>query len=285
MGIESQRLPVLEDDGLITPDVGFWAEKKYRLVQNYATMFAASMKGKWDHLVYVDLFAGAGRSRLRDGNEIVAASPLLALDIPAPFTQYIFCELDGDKIAALQQRVHRDFNRHNVSFLRGDANSLVDSIFAEMPRPHRGCKVLGFCFADPYNLENLRFDTIRQLSQRFFDFLVLIPTGMDARRNIQIYENKPGSKLDIFLGTPNWREAWREAQLRGEGVELFLTRYFGERMASLEYKPTEPQETVAIRNEKNSTIYRFGFYSRHNLAKKFWQQVKKYSDDQLDFEF
>jgi hypothetical protein len=41
MGIEAQHLPILEDDGLITPDVGLWAEKKYRLVQNYASMFAA----------------------------------------------------------------------------------------------------------------------------------------------------------------------------------------------------------------------------------------------------
>lgn len=285
MGAESQKLPVLEDDGLITPDVGFWAEKKYRLVQNYATMFATSMQGKWDHLVYVDLFAGAGRSLLRDRNEIVAASPLLALDIPTPFTQYIFCELDAAKFAALQQRVHRGHGHCDVRFLHGDANMLVDRILAEMPRPHRGCKVLGFCFADPYNLENLRFDTISQLSQRFFDFLILIPTGMDARRNIPIYETKPGSKLDVFLGIADWREAWQTAQQSGKGAELFLTRYYGERMASLGYIPTEPQETVAIRNEKNSTIYRFGFYSRHNLAKKFWQQVKKYSDDQLDFGF
>lgn len=284
MGIESQKLPILEDDGLITPDVGFWAEKKYRLVQNYASMFAASMKGKWDHLVYVDLFAGAGRSMLRGGNDIVAASPLLALDIPTPFTRYIFCELDEEKIETLQQRVGRDFGQHDVRFLHGDANLLVDKIFAEMPLPHRGCKVLGFCFADPYNLENLRFDAISQLARRYFDFLILIPT-MDAQRNIQAYAAASSSKLDTFLGNADWRESWRKAELRREGAELFLTRYYGEQMAGMEYKPTEPQETVAIRNEKNSTIYRFGFYSRHNLAKKFWQQVKKYSDDQLGFEF
>ncbi len=53
-------------------------------------------------------------------------------------------------------------------------------------------------------------------------------------------------------------------------------------MISLQYQPSDPEETVAIKNEKNSTIYRFGFYSRHNLAKKFWREVKKYSDDQLE---
>jgi len=282
MGIETRHLPVLEGDGLIAPDVGDWNEKKYRLVQNYANMFASSMKGKWDHLVYLDLFAGAGRSTLRGSKEIVTASPLLALDIPAPFTQYIFCELDQEKLDALRQRVGRDFSGHDVSFLHGDANWLVERILGEMPSPHRGCKVLGFCFADPYNLENLKFETISQLSRRYFDFLVLIPTGMDAQRNIERYAAKTESKLDDFLGTSEWREEWVEAKRRGERAAMFLTRFLGEQMATLQYKPTDPAETVAIKNERNATIYRLGFYSRHNLAKKFWQQVKKYSDDQLE---
>lgn len=282
MGIETRHLPVLEDDGLITPDVGFWAERKYRLVQNYASMFASSMKGKWDHLVYVDLFAGAGRSLLRGKNEIVPASPLLALDIQHPFNQYIFCELDEKKLYALKERVGRERGRADVRFLHGDANWLVDRVLAEMPAPHRGFKVLGFCFADPYNLDNLKFESIRRLSKRFFDFLVLIPTGMDAQRNIQLYAEQPQSKLDDFLGTLAWRESWEEARRKGESADLFLTRFFGDQMATLAYQPTEPQETVAIRNEKNSPIYRFGFYSRHNLAKRFWREVKKYSDDQLE---
>ncbi|MEZ4601352.1 MAG: three-Cys-motif partner protein TcmP [Syntrophotaleaceae bacterium] len=285
MGIEVQHLPTLEDDGLITPDVGLWAEKKYRLVQNYASMFTASMRSKWDHLVYVDLFAGAGRSRLRGTNEIVPASPLLTLDIPVPFNQYIFCELDEEKLDALRERVGREFNQADVRFLHGNANWLLDRVLSEMPVPHRGFKVLGFCFADPYNLDNLKFDTIRRLSNRFFDFLVLIPTGTDAQRNIQRYVEQPQSKLEDFLGSPDWREAWEGAKRKGESADLFLTRYYGEQMVSLGYQPTEPQETVSIRNEKNSTMYRFGFYSRHNLARKFWQQVKKYSDDQLAFEF
>ncbi len=133
MGIESRHLPILKDDGLITPDVGFWAEKKYRLVQNYASMFASSMKGKWDHLVYVDLFAGAGRSLLRDRDEIVAASPLLALDIPTPFSQYIFCELDEQKLDALRQRVGCDFSQENVRFLHGDANGWLTASSGKYP--------------------------------------------------------------------------------------------------------------------------------------------------------
>ena len=80
------------DDGLIIPDVGLWSLKKYELVKNYARIFSTSMKNKWDCRVYIDLYAGAGYSKIRDNSKIVQASPLLAIDIPDRFDKYIFCE-------------------------------------------------------------------------------------------------------------------------------------------------------------------------------------------------
>jgi three-Cys-motif partner protein len=243
-------------------------------------MFTKSMKNKWDHMVYVDLFAGSGRALLDESQVIVPASPLLALEIEHPFTRYIFCEQNEEKLEALRIRVERDHPEKDVRFLLGDANQLVDDILAAMPAYGRGSKVLGFCFADPYKLESLKFDTIRKLSQRFFDFLVLIPTGMDARRNIPIYAAKVGSKLDDFLGTAEWREGWEEAQCRKESAEIFLTKFFGEQMGKMKYIAPPFDETVKIRNRK-TTIYRLGFYSRHGLARKFFKEALVYSEDQL----
>lgn len=40
------------DDGLLTPEVGPWSDKKYRLIQYYAEMFSTGMKHKWDCRVY-----------------------------------------------------------------------------------------------------------------------------------------------------------------------------------------------------------------------------------------
>src|SRR5438105_2170269 len=59
-----RQLPRLKDDGLHAPEVGRWAEQKYRLVATYAGMFATGMKKKWEKRIYIDLFAGAGRSRI-----------------------------------------------------------------------------------------------------------------------------------------------------------------------------------------------------------------------------
>lgn len=278
------KLQHLDNDGLITPEVGFWGETKYRLVQNYADMFTSSMKGKWDQLVYVDLFSGSGRAILDESKTIVPASPLLAMDIDTPFSRYIFCEQSEEKLEALRIRTKRDYSQNDVRFLLGDANQLAEDILAQMPTYSRGTKVLGFCFADPYNLESLKFETIKKLAERFFDFLVLIPTGMDARRNIPVYAAKIGSKLDDFLGTTEWRKEWDAAQLRKESAELFLTNFFSAQMGKMTYLVPPADETVKIRNRK-TTIYRLAFYSRHKLARKFFKEARKYSEDQLGFGF
>jgi three-Cys-motif partner protein len=182
----TDRLPTLDDDGLYTPEVGDWAEQKYRLVSSYATMFSTAMRGKW-HRVYIDLFAGAGRAHIKNTQRIVPASPMLALNVPNKFDLYIFCEKEKKIIDTLKKRVSKSYSDVNSRFLHGDANSLTNRILKEIPQARRGFNVLAFCFADPFALENLAFDTIHQLSSRFMDFLILIPTGMDAVRNISHY--------------------------------------------------------------------------------------------------
>lgn len=95
----------LQDDGLPTPEVGPWVEEKYGLVKLYYRLFSTGMKEKWDSRVYIDLYAGTGRSKIRGTNHILEASPLLALGVPDKFDKYIFCEKDRALIEALQQRV------------------------------------------------------------------------------------------------------------------------------------------------------------------------------------
>ena len=50
----------VKPDGLFTPIVREWSLEKYKLVGSYCDIFTNGMKNKWNQLVYVDLFAGAG---------------------------------------------------------------------------------------------------------------------------------------------------------------------------------------------------------------------------------
>jgi len=153
-------LPRLEDDGLLTPNVGNWAEEKYRLVRNYAEIFTTSMKGKWDHRVYIDLFAGAGRSRIEDSGVIVPASPILMLELPRKFDKHIFCEQDEKKLSALKTRAERTDPTVDVTYVADDVNRNVREALSAIPSG----KVLTFCFVDPYRIADLLFDTLRVLS-------------------------------------------------------------------------------------------------------------------------
>ncbi len=114
----AHELPPLSDDGLITEEIGDWGQEKYRLLHLYAQLFSASMKKKWDCRVYIDLFAGCGRSKITGTNRIVAGSPIVALGVDPKFDKHIFCEKDTEKLNALRARVQRDYLTVNVDFKR-----------------------------------------------------------------------------------------------------------------------------------------------------------------------
>lgn len=89
MGVASNALRT-EDDGLTCPEVGAWAETKHRLLALYDGLFSTGMKNKWDQRVYIDLYAGAGYSRIRGTKTVIKGSPIIALTVPEPFDKYIF---------------------------------------------------------------------------------------------------------------------------------------------------------------------------------------------------
>jgi len=277
-----EKLPILKDDNLITPEVGLWAEYKYRLVWNYAKMFAASMKAKWDVRAYIDLYAGAGRSRLENTKTIVPASPLLALNMPNKFDKYIFCENDKEKMQTLKTRVGRDYPDSNVSFIGADVNKNIEEVISNIPKHHKGFKVLTFCFVDPFNVKNLNFQTIRKLSEKYIDFLVLIPSGMDANRNISYYIDESNTAVEDFTGASGWRDEWRLEGAKWENFGFFFADLFCRQMRALNYSCEGLADMVHVRStEKNLPLYHLAFFSRNELGKKFWKEARKYSDDQL----
>jgi three-Cys-motif partner protein len=270
------RLPHLEDDGLFTPEVGSWAEEKYRHLRNYAEIFTTSMKGKWDHRVYIDLFAGAGRSRIEENGIIVPASPILALELPRKFDKYLFCERDEEKISALEARVVRSDPNVNVTYVAHDVNTNVRELLSAIP----GGKVLTFCFADPYRIADLRFDTLRVLSSRYVDFLVLLPSFMDVNRNAPTYLAQGNEALDGFLGSADWRQEWKKAETEGEKLGQFFVNRFGGEMKKMGYLYPDVTEAKLVRGPQNIPLYHLAFFSRHPLGAKFWKQAKEYGSDQ-----
>lgn len=198
------------------------------------------------------------------------ASPSIALNLADPFDHCIFCEHDSQAADALGARVARDHAHLDVTVLRGDANDLVDDVIGAMPDFGRNSTVLAFCFVDPFRVSRLPFATIQALAARYMDFLILIPTGVDASRNWRRQMASDDlTSLDEFLGTGRWRGLWEKELPRGTSFDGFFTSLFSERMRSIDYVHGGVDSSVLIRNpDKNQRLYRLGFYSKHPLASR-----------------
>jgi three-Cys-motif partner protein len=157
------------DDGLFCPEVGSWAETKYRLVALYAELFATGMKNKWGKRVYIDLYAGAGYSRIQGSTTILKSSPVLALTVRDPFNKYIFCERDEGAMGALKKRTARIAPGAHVEFVPGDCHAQIDAVCSFIPKPSTENTVLALCFVDPFDF-GIKFETLRKLSAFYTDF-------------------------------------------------------------------------------------------------------------------
>ena len=279
------EIPFISDDGLATPEIGAWGIYKYRLASLYSSMFARSMRRKWDYIVYLDLFAGAGHSRIRKTNNIVPAVPMLVLGSEAKFDKYIFCEENAENVSALEERIARSHAGENTVVLNSDTNKVVDRLLAEIPSGSRTNKVLSFCFVDPFKCSNLHFTTIETLSKKFMDFLILLPSGMDANRNFALYLSENETVLDNFFGNTDWRDRWLSPDNPRTRFEHFFIDEFGRSMNNLGYIDPGAENAAPVRSdEKNLLLYRLALYSKHPLATKFWKEAQKYSNEQMSFD-
>lgn len=264
----------LDDDGLSTPCVGRWALKKYEVHARYARMFSTGMKEIWPQRCYVGLCTGPGRARIRSSGEVVETSAMTALRLPDPFTKYIFCDEDEAALDDLRQRASSVGRNPKIAWVLGDANERVDEILGYMPRYSSDNRLLSLCFLDPY-ATNIRFETIRELASRYImDFLMVLPLGMDARRNLRRYMEPGRTRIDEFLGDPDWRHKLDAARARGENSIHFLARRFSEQMTALGYQETAPREMMPIRStKKNLNLYLVGLFTGDERGKDLWRKA------------
>lgn len=277
--------PIMQvnDDSLNIQLVGHWAEEKYKLVGLYSNIFTKSMRNTWENLVYIDLFSGSGYSKIRNSKRIIKSSPLISLSLPFNFSKYIFCEEDLEKANSLNERIKRSYVGIDYELIVGDTNKNIDLIISKIPQYSKSSKVLTFCFVDIYSLKNLHFQTVKKLSKFALDFLILLPLGMDARRNFNYYLDKKIKIVDLYLSDTLWREKFlNKYRPTNHSFIQFISEEYKKKLLSLGY--LEPERYHEIRStDRNLPLYHLAFFSKHKLANTFWNSVSKYSTDELSF--
>lgn len=270
------QLPEPRDDGLFIPVVGDWSARKHHYLSRYLYAFVTAMRTKrWSSLHYVDLFAGAGLERLEQSQRLDWGSPMIAAQVPHPFSMLHVCELDPRKYDALSNRLARV--RPDSQTLCGDSNSKVEEVVKVIPPD-----ALSIAFLDPYGL-HLEFSTIRCLAQRRMDLVIFFPDHLDALRNCEyVYRDQPDSNLDRALGPGvDWRTQLDRAP-RDRWAQV-LRELYSDRVRSLGYLGPEIER---ISQADGRFLYLLLFFSKSEIGLDIWRRASLLKgDSQRTFDF
>lgn len=155
---------MLDADGLELDEVGPWAKEKHERLHKYVDISRAARRKFVEGsggATYIDLFCGSGRAFIRDTNEKIDGSPLVAFkcarDGGVPFSEIHIADADEDKCIAAEKRI-ADAGGLATRYV-GKAEVTAAQIVARL-NPYG----LHFAFLDPFNLDDLPFSVIKTFS-------------------------------------------------------------------------------------------------------------------------
>jgi three-Cys-motif partner protein len=261
--------------------IGYWSEIKLDIVREYAQAYSTVLAKQQPirKYLYIDAFAGAGVHISKQTGEYISGSPLNALNVQPPFSEYHFIDLDGDKAAHLRQHVGND---PTVSVYEADCNSvLLRDVF---PRARYGDFHRALCLLDPYGL-NLDWEVIQTAGQMksieiFMNFMVMDMNMNILWRDPDNVQQSQLARMDAFWGDRSWRsKLYRKPQGLLPGFDLeekvsndAVAEAFRERLrkvAGFDYVP----DPIPMRNTRGAIVYYLFFASPNKIGAKIVDDI------------
>jgi three-Cys-motif partner protein len=262
-------------------EIGYWSEIKLDIVREYAQAYSTVLAKQQPirKYLYIDAFAGAGVHISKQTGEYIPGSPLNALNVQPPFSEYHFIDLDGDKAANLRQFVGND---PTVSVYEEDCNSvLLRDVF---PRARYGDFHRALCLLDPYGL-NLDWEVIQAAGQMksieiFMNFMVMDMNMNILWRDPDNVQQSQLARMDEFWGDRSWRRTlYRKPQGLLPGFDLeekvsndAVAEAFRERLrkvAGFDYVP----DPIPMRNTRGAIVYYLFFASPNKTGAKIVDDI------------
>jgi three-Cys-motif partner protein len=267
----------LPDDELPIAEVGEWALEKHERLRKYVDItrptrrkytekkYEGEYKGG---ATYIDLFCGPGRARIRETDEIIDGSPLVAFKSAAEgkcqFSEIHLADLNESYCDASVERIAAA-GGHAIGY-PGTAEETAQTIVAKL-NPDG----LHFAFLDPFNLEGLTFTTIKSLSKMRHMDLLLHVSVQDLQRNIDRYSALNESPLDSFA--PGWRTEVDLNQAQAS-LRVSLMKYWRAKVEELGflYRGVDP-----VTGSRNQRLYWLIFLAKSEFANNLWDKIRNIS--------
>jgi len=263
----------LDGDELPAGCVGPWSRDKLFYLSRYCSIFTSGMKNKWRNRVFIDLFCGPGRCRVRPQGDLEDGSPLIALR--EAFTHYYFVDISSHCIDALEKRASgmEAVPGKDMKIVCGDANECIDDLVRQID--DLGPETIGFAFIDPPGIQ-VHFETLRRLSTSTrMDLLVNFPLGMNIKRQLKYQLKKdPESEVefDRYFGTNQWRDLCEKDPGGTRRIGQSLLRLYEEQLGSLEHVYVGDEQAV---KNRGVSLYILVFASKSPRGREFWEKVTR----------
>jgi len=266
-------------------EIGYWSEVKLAIIKEYAhaysTIMAAAERGPLrNRHIYIDGFAGAGIHISKNTREFVSGSPLNALLVEPPFSEYHLIDLNKGKAANLRE-LTRD--RPDVHVYEGDCNPiLLDRI---LPKVQFSTYRRALCILDPYGL-HLDWKVIEKAGKletvdMFLNFPVMDMNMNVLWRNPDAVDAGQARRLTRFWGDESWRQAAYTTDSNLFGFEekvdnAAVAEAFRKRLIEVAgFKNV--LSPMPMRNDQGGIVYLLFFASAKNTANKIANDIfRKY---------
>jgi three-Cys-motif partner protein len=219
------------------------------------------MHGKWQ-LVYLDVMAGPGRCKIAESGEEFPGSPFVALE--HGFDEYLLIEEDPGLVEALKERVKRHPKASRVQVISKNWITMAESGGLNFNQ-----KTLVVAFIDPTGISQVPISAMRALAKNpKIDLLLTIQHSLGITWNVPQYlksSREQQTALDKFLGMSGWRD-WK-TKTAGEFAQKAVKSF----CESIEADGFIGTRHISV--PEDAPLYRFTLFSRHPLAKKFWNEI------------
>lgn len=264
------------DDGLPATEVGEWAARKHEFLRRYLDLSSAARKkflgGRSGSAVFIDLFCGPGRARIKETGEWIDGSAITAWKISqesgAAFSEMFVADINKKSREATSERLRR--LGAPVQELQGSAVRAAATVVQKV-NPYG----LHFAFIDPFSLGALDFQILQSLaSLKRIDMLIHV-SKMDHQRNLKINLVSKESVFDKFA--PGWRDKVKLSHSQPE-MRRQILEYWKESIEATGKLTSHNWEL--IKSSGGQHLYWLLLVAKHNLALKFWKMVADDTDIQ-----
>jgi len=249
---------------------GQWTKEKLTIIDDYLRFYTTAMSKQRVNLVYIDAFAGSGKTVLSDGTEVDGSA---ILSLKYSFDEYYFIDIDEGRIKELKEVIKTRYpgKTDSIHIINGNCNDELKRVLSSLTKYQRGVM-----FLDPYALE-LDWAVLDEASKTgILDIWYLFPVNALTRnlpRDKQ-YTDATSAKIDSILGTHDWENVLyqEDPQLTLFGTTNYdrvnfdeLVKYISTRLAST-FAYVSPKSRI-LKNSKNSPLFILYFLMTNNSPK------------------